>query len=261
MTTSVPLTRVYDLEYFSSNQAFLYIGDVWIDEITNLQYTRIQQKTPIYGYASQLLDATSAGHILVQGSFTINYKEQGYLWAVLRRWHSIDNEGARGTKEYGKKARALLRNKIGENKFTTTGGRPVIGSNGTQISRASIERIVAGDVSKTDRGKFYNSLAGYSTFDVGSPKDKTFEDIVEAFEDEVWKTADNDELLKEARNPDNVLFDGFDMFFVAGNYSNPKANHTVQKIIGVRLTSQGKSIQMDDMPIQESYTFIAKSLS
>jgi hypothetical protein len=263
--TSVPLTRVYDLEYFSSNQCFLYIGDVWVDEVTSMQYVRQQQKTPLYGYASQLFDATSAGHVLVSGSFSINFKEQGYLWAVLRRWHSLDSKmlDIKGYRDpaSAKKARALVMNKRGADPFNSTGGRPVVGSNGTKISRATIESITKGDASKTDRDKFYKSLAGYSSFDVGSPQDRTFEDIVEAFEDEVWNTADNADLLNEARNPDNVLFDNFDAYVVFGNYSNPKSNHTVQKIIGIRLTSQGKTIMMNDQPIQEQYSFIARSLA
>jgi hypothetical protein len=128
------------------------------------------------------------------------------------------------------------------------------------VSRASIERIVQGDVTKQDRYDFYQDLAGYATFDVNSPKDKIFEDIVEAFEDEVWKTGDNEDLLKQIRRTDDNIFDDFDIYVAMGNYSVPGANHTVQKLVGVRLTSQGKGIEIGGAPIQESYEFIARTV-
>ena len=264
-STSVPFTRVYDNEYYTSSQAALYIGDVLIDEVVSLQYQQIHQKTPIYGYASQLFDATSAGHILVQGQLSINFKEQGYLWAVLRRWHNIDTQSLLDTDKSDPKKRqlakldhALTKNKIGDRRGF--GGRPIIGRNGTRVSRATIEQVVNGDISKTDRNKFYQSLAGYSTFDVRNPKDKAFEDIVEAFEDEIWTTEDNKELLKQMRNPTNLHFDGFDAFITFGNYANKKANHTVTKIVGIRLTSVGKTITIDGRPITEEYSWIARQI-
>ena len=51
------------------------------------------------------------------------------------------------------------------------------------------------------------------------------------------------------------------MYVVFGNFLNNKANHTVQKIIGVRLLSQGKQVQVGGQPVQEQYTFIAKSVA
>jgi len=255
-----PFTRIYDNEYYSSNQTFIYIGDVLIDEITSFSFNLIQPKTPVYGYASQLFDGCSAGHVLVQGNFTINFKESGYLWAVLRRWHNIDNEalGIRGvTRDPLKKnlSRALMRGKK-----SNGDDRPIIGSNGTKVMRGSIERVVQGNVSRGELYDFYNNLAGYATSSVNSPKDKAFEDIVEAFEDEIWKTNDNNELLQQLRRTDDNMFDGFDIYVVYGNYANPKANHTCKKIVGVRLISQGQQIQLDDSAIQEQYSFIARSI-
>ena len=254
-----PFTRIWDLEYYTSNQAFIYIGDVWVDEITSFSYNLIQNKTPVWGYASQLFDGCSAGHVLVQGQFTINFKEAGYLWAILRRWHNIDNEflSVRTGKDPLKKnlSRALMRGKRDLND-----DRPIIGSNGTKVQRGSIERVVQGDVPRGELYDFYNSLAGYATSDVDSPKDKAFEDIAEAFEDEIWKTSDNNDLIQQLRRADDNMFDGFDVYGVFGNYANPKANHTTSKIVGVRITSQGKAVEMNDMPIQEQYTFIARTV-
>lgn len=240
---------IYDLDYYNSSQSFLYIGDVLIDEVTSLQYVTQQEKTPIYGYASQLFDTTSAGRVLVTGSFTINFKEQGYLWAVLRRYFQIQSS-ITGISTAQQDA-ALLNNK-----------EPIVtGSNATKMSRLAIERLIEGNLTKTERYKFYNELAGYATIEVDSPKDRTFEDIMDAFEDEIWQTEEtNDTLNSQIRRTDANVFDNFDIHCIWGNYAQPNTNHTVQKIIGVRLTSQGKRIMIGDGPIQEEYSFIAQSV-
>lgn len=265
MPSSPIHTPIYDLEYYSESSVFLYVGDVWIDEVVQLQYNCQQNKTPLYGYASQMWDRVAPGRLIVTGSFSINFKEQGYLWAVLRRWFDIGaNSQVLANRGYrdpvaSKKAKALTRGKIKPGQGQR-GSRPVVGSNGNIISRATIERITQGDATRKERYDFYDSMAGYSTFDVNNPKDKIFEDIVEAFEDEVWKTTDNDSLLSQARRIDDNVFDGFDMYVVFGDYSSPGANHTVRKIVNVHLLSEGKQIQIDNGPVIEQYQYIAQTI-
>ena len=245
-------TKIYDLEYFSGSQMFLYIGDVWVDEVTSLSYQTIQRKGPIYGYASQLWDDVAAGPVIVQGNFTINFKEQGYLWAVLRRFKTMFSEEVGFTTQGDKKLLEARRRDPGIYKDQEM----------SSISRASIERISYGDATKGDRFKFYHDLAGYSTFKHGSPKDRTFENIAETFEDQIWdRKLENSDLNAQIRRTDDNMFDGFDMYVVFGNYSDNRANHTVQKIIDVRLMSQGKQIVIDGSPVQESYMFIARSVA
>lgn len=264
-----PFTSVYDLDYFSGSQMFLYIGDVWVDEITSLQYQTTQRKQPIYGYASQLWDDVTAGQVIVHGNFTINFKEQGYLWAVLRRYFEIaavDTGIPTGNKAHARAERNLLKKQEvlaqkGQKIIPgALGSRPLVGSHGSRISRASIERLVRGEATRNERYDFYNSLAGYATVDSKSPRDKQFEDIMEVFEDQIWgKESTNYGLNSQLRRTDNNAFDGFDMYVVFGNYANAGANHTVQKIIDVRLQSQGKAVSIDGMPVQEQYGFIAQS--
>lgn len=260
-----PWTTVYDMDYFNSSQCFLYIGDVLVDEITSFQYRTTQRKTPIYGYASQLWDEVAEGVVLVEGSFTINFKEQGYLWAVLRRFHNIS--AAATNIPTASKKDALLRRKqakleedLERRKIPgAVGGRPLVGSNGTRISRATIERLTQGEATTGERYDFYHDLAGYSTFGPNTARDKVFEDIVEVFEDQIWSIKPNSDLNSQLRRVDDSRFDGFDIFVVFGDYSSKKANHTVQKITDVRLTSHGKAIMMDSTPIQEEYSFLARS--
>lgn len=235
----------------SAEASQIYIGDVFVDEITSISYTLRQSKTPIYGYASQLFDTTSRGQVIVQGQFTINFKEQGYLWAILCRWF---NQAAGP----GRIANSLIAGKLNADP-DGRGGAPIRGSNGTLMSRAGIERLTSGDATRAERYQAYNSLAGYSTFS-GGARDKTFEDIMEAFEDHIWSNKTNDELLQMTRRADDNHFDGFDIFCTFGNYANKFANHTVCKIIGVRLLGFGKVVALGQNPVQESYEFLARAV-
>lgn len=260
--TGPVLNRYYDLEYYSGSQATVYIGDVFVDEITHIEWRRQQEKTPLYGYASQLFDGTARGHVLVSGAFSINWKESGYLWAILRRWFSIGSAdiAAMGKADpvSNKKAKMINAGKLGAEN-NGIGGRPIMGSNRTQVSRASLERLLQGKASRQERYKFYQSLAGYATFSPGGGKDKIFEDIVEVFEDQLWKYPDNRKLLEQLRRVDDNMFDGFDIYTLFGNYANPKANHTAVKIVGVRITGESQMVVIDGQPIQQTFTFIART--
>lgn len=251
--------KTYDLEYFNGSTASIYIGDTWIDEITSISFQTKQNKTPLYGYASQLFDVLAPGQVLVQGNFTINYKEQGYLWLVLRRWFGFYKEDIEGKSRKdpltAAQSKKLSRGKIGTNS-SNIGGKPIIGSNGTLVSRASVERLVQGKASRNERYQYYQSLGGYAS---ALGKDEIFEDLVESFEDELWENRSDEELISQIRRTDDNIFDGFDIYVVFGNYANPSANHTACKIVGVSLTSRGKSISIDGTPVQEIYEFIAKT--
>ena len=245
-----PFNAVWDLDYFSGSQVFIYIGDIWVDEVTSLQYERRQNKVPLYGYASQLFDATATGQVIVQGSFTINFKEQGYMWAVLRRYGEL----LRSTSNPSDRQPITASNKTKNTDGTT----------GHSVSKLTIddltrEQILQGKATTDTKYNYFLNLAGNTTFDTNTSTDKEFENVMETFENAVWGSSQAT-YASEAGNPDNQLYNDFDMYVVFGNYQNDMANHTVQKIVGVRLLSQGKVIQIDGRPVQEQYDFIARTL-
>jgi len=73
-------------QYYSGNQATLFIGDVWVDDIISIDYTLQHSRMPQYGYGSQHFDFLPKGSILITGSFTINFREPNYLWIILERY-------------------------------------------------------------------------------------------------------------------------------------------------------------------------------
>ena len=44
---------VYNIDYFSGSQVAIYIGDVFVDEITAINFVAQQPRRPLYGYADQ----------------------------------------------------------------------------------------------------------------------------------------------------------------------------------------------------------------
>lgn len=263
MARQIVRNRVYDKDYFSGSQAALYIGDVFVDEVVSYAFRVSQTKTPIYGYGSQLFDAVSKGPVLVSGNFAINFKESAYLYLVLMRYQEI----VRGVETVLKKVtkgsltpdpRSLI-NTITDHerqarlvpapfKFKT---RPNHGN----IVRSSIERVIQGNITTREKHDFLQSLAGFAS---QRGLDATFEDYADAFEDVLWEsdTSNLDELVTRT---DDSFFNGFDVYFTYGDYNNPKANHTVERITGIHLTGSEKRVNISGEPIIESYDFFARN--
>jgi len=261
---------IYNVEYFSGSQASLYIGDVWVDEVTSLSFARHQNRTPLYGYADQLFRQVSKGQVLVQGSFSINFKEAGYLWLVLNRYKKIMRH-RRHMLEEGKNLRRPL------SPFS-------VGKSAEEIDPHTIEQIVNGDVVGFDRNKILQEIAagedvsaaalsrtrrgtranltGFSSSDRANG---TFagkaESAFEAFENKVWKTESNEVLNSMTRQADHHDLNPFDIFVVFGDYTgNDNENHTVQKLTDVYILGNSKQIVIDGQPIQEVYSFIGRNI-
>jgi hypothetical protein len=255
--------RIYDNEYFSGTQAALYIGDVLVDEVTSYAFNIQQNKTPLYGYASQLFNAVSKGTVIVTGGFSINFKEANYLYLVLMRYQAfnrtVDEQIRKATNHTvsDQNIKSFLKSIPQETGFGPYLPRlpsPFQPQSKKEI-RQGIERLLNGQASTSEKYEFYQSLGGFaSTFGL----DIEFENLAEVLEDSVWgidaKQADD-----MIRRTDDNYFDGFDMYFTYGDYNNPDANHTVERIMGVHLTSRSKAVSVSGEPIQEEYQFIARN--
>ena len=79
-------TVAYEFDYFSASQMSIYIGNILIDDISSIQFTVSQSKRPIYGYASQYFHTLADGQIIVEGQFSIPFKEADYILASLQRY-------------------------------------------------------------------------------------------------------------------------------------------------------------------------------
>lgn len=69
--------------YYSGLDISVYFGDVFIDEIVQLQYQEMEQTRPMFGYADYTFRDVIHGSRIVQGSFAINFKDAGYIPTLL----------------------------------------------------------------------------------------------------------------------------------------------------------------------------------
>lgn len=90
--------QLYSQEYFSGADMHIYFGDIWVDDITNLEFVLQEEVLPIYGYNSYTWDALARGRRQVVGSFTINFTSVGYLQKVLEHADAIQYALEAGSK-------------------------------------------------------------------------------------------------------------------------------------------------------------------
>ena len=261
---------IYSVDYFSGAQVGLWIGDILVDEVTSIEWQAVQNRTPIYGYASQYFNAVSKGPVLVQGTFTINFKEAGYLWLVLDTYKKT-MEGKPGklftpfTSSQSVEQRNIEQIINGE---TTTAQR-------NQAFRALTEQLafvgpptekdvadrkanedIVGDINRST----YASLGGFASITRSMGVVGRAENWVEAFEDTVWQQ-DQFALDNMNRRADDPDLNPFDIFIGYGDFAGDnRVNHTIRKLANVHIIGSAQRIEINGLPIQEQYTFIAQNI-
>lgn len=253
--------NIYQQQYFSGGQAALYIGDIFVDEITSFAFTDQQVKTPIYGYSSQLFDATTAGPFIVQGNFCINYKHANYLYLVLMRYQSLIQSVNQAIANAGGNNSQVLQNLTGIISGSASTLQPpanlpaAFQTNQQTALQQGVSSIITGSATGDQKNNFISNLSAYAN----SPAMiQNFNNIAATFEQQIWQDKGNNPDT-EVRRPDDNYFDGFDIFCSYGNIGDPTAPSTTERILGVRLTGRSKAVSISGEPIQEEYQFIARN--
>lgn len=76
---SITTTLINDKRYYSTVDAELFFGNIYIDEVTEIQWTLTQNTLPLFGYNSYCFDDIALGTRMVQGQFAINYTKANFL--------------------------------------------------------------------------------------------------------------------------------------------------------------------------------------
>lgn len=77
--------QVFSAEYFSGADVSIYLGDAWLEQITSIDFTLIEQARPLFGYQSYTADVIAHGTRSVVGSFRIPFTRPGYLFDLIKR--------------------------------------------------------------------------------------------------------------------------------------------------------------------------------
>ena len=238
----------YPQDYFTGAQARIYFGSVWVDDIATIQYQSSHSKTPLYGYGDHQFRMVAKGQFLVRGSFTVAFKETGYMYSVMKLVQSELN----GTASFTDKS------------FNTY-----------------IDYISQGMT--VEQALDYTASKHNTTGVVGTQfkQQADFEDIAEVMEDAIWgkpgtpvnfqgRIPRSDELdynqytsNNEIGNNGDIDRDSFDILITFGNYKsgNDSAETTMISLNGVHITGESMIVSPAAEPIGVTYDFFAIGLN
>lgn len=238
MPPEVPITKTTELQtfsYHSGAQISVWFDDIWVNDISSITWQYSQEKRPLYGYASTYFDAVSRGQVIVQGSFTINFRQRDYISLVIENIRRLEKD-----------IKSWVSPSEAEDRWQSI--RPIISShlrNGT-FGPSSVEDIIA----------------------LG--RSENFWETVDGYEAAIWDTLNEQEDFY--RDTPDVLqhrnfSQGFDINIVYGHLSDERSatpydvmSSTKKILKGVHLTGSTQIIQATGEPIQEGYSFFAKDI-
>lgn len=320
--SSVPIYRIYEKDYDykfvydlevegnenflignivshnSGSQINILMGDVLLDSAVSISFGVSQEKAPVWGYANQYYAFTTDGHVLVQGSLAVAFKETGYLFWPAQRYQE-KMQFLFNLKGVGQD---YLNEQISKNnawtspRYNYSGGKVVnsykpgdyslleaskAGSNQAKkkTMRINVEQMVAlmnnKDSTNSDVHRQYNQFWQ----ELGSMSDNDFENWADVFEDVLWYGSDpanaatRDKLFSKNLRIDASISDEdvlghrrldqyppVDIWITYGDCNSAAANHTVKKILDVSFVGQSQTIEVSGQPILEVYSFFARNL-
>jgi hypothetical protein len=279
-------SNYYEYDHYSGSQIVVMFGDILIDNAVAVQFDVQQSKTPVYGYANQYYSFVAAGHVLVQGTLTIAFKETGYLLWPIQRY--INQTGpSKSTTQSGKSDWFTSpRFSVGDNGQLNRGYEQKDYSLLEASKAARRKEVMQANVEQMkewqSQGSSSRQNAQYNKFwtDLGALPDDSFEDWAEVFEDAIWYGADpsnplvrdklfsknftedtiaiSEEEVLQHRRPDQ--YPAIDILVVYGDMSEQAPNHTVKKLLDVSFVGSSQTIEISGQPTYEQYSFIARNL-
>lgn len=253
MATDTPRVNfaTYPQDYYTGSQTRVYFGGVYVDDIATIQYQSRHPKTPLYGYNDHQFRAIAKGQFIVEGNFTVAFKETGYLNVIMNLIKDQNSGILQLAKEQNPDStQTFLR-------YIQQGMTP--------------EEAVDLAASK-----------GRSAIGGGNKDTQDFEDIAEVMEDTLWgkegsvgvhgpRIPRSDELdyRKYTTGVVNKNFekdidkDGFDILLTFGDYrtGSDAPEHTMISINDVHITGEALIATPSAEPIGISYTFFARGLN
>jgi hypothetical protein len=221
----------YKDQYFSGVQSKIFFGNVWVDDIVTINWDLVEQKAPLYGYASDKYDAVARGTQIVQGVFTIAFKHKDYINVILDALNAR-GEGKRNILERlkeNKARKAYEARQQGKAKY----GPPVT----TNYAR------ILDDALKEDSGADYSGMRTFL-------EDRIWGQIIQGLREQ---PIDKDKNLQ-------TIVSGFDIVATYGNPTNHPDEWTSKTINDCHVTGIRQILQPTGEPVLEAYTFFGKMM-
>jgi len=227
--------------YFSGAHVRVFFGPIWVDDIITIQWDLVNNKAPIYGYASRFYDAIAEGTIIINGSFTIAFKDMGYLNTILENLKQLDPATRRGI--------AHTQDTMNHASAVNLALHELEGSRTNLSMKApTVEMILA-------------KMAANSDAHLGYMADR-LENIIYGKIRGVPRIPRPDEYDKTGDvTRHGKIGSGFDILLEYGNPNTYSNEHTAYMINDVHITGFGQLTAPTGEPIAERYTFFAKSMN
>jgi len=256
--------REYYTEFYSGQQVKVYINDVLLDLVA-IAWNATQNKMPVYGFASQLFDAVAEGTFIVNGEFTLAFKDVATMHFINRHIKGQEYDAETYAANI-KKLRALpSASVIHEMGPGSVGLTPVV----AQVQELTIDEE-GNVVPDGTKGKIYVSKNRVEDL-FGGPDN--FDDLCDAMEDSIWGIGDYyknqykrpDEIDKEQRFDSygigyDVAGKGFNLLVTYGNPNNSESEHTLKTLNDVHILGSAQSIDPNAGFIIETYSFFARNM-
>lgn len=211
----------YPYDYYTGTHARIFFNHVWVDDIITMQYSFKQNKSPIYGYASQKFDAVARGQIIVNGNFTIAFKETGYLSLIHKQINNLKTK---------KQTQEEILNYY---------------ANQSKSIEEFLDLLYLHDENNnTDFEDLAESLEDYIW---KKPEN----------DDATRKMKRPDEFDYTS---DGIDLEGFDIIITFGDMSDDAAEHTVKTLNDIHIIDESMIISPDGAPIALSYSFFGRSI-
>ena len=238
--SSIPQLTSNQFDYYSGSQITVWFGNIYIDDIYSIQWLRSQNKLPIYGYASQLMDKVANGVVTIQGNFTINFRQKGYISSVI--------------------------NTIQDMYVTVAPTDPKAKADFDQTTWPEMQELISSHLQ--------NGTFGPQTLqeiqDLGNSDQ--FNETASEYEKAIWyensplTDLQNNGIAPAADTAQaDAIPDGFDINIAYGNQSydqkstlNDFLRSTNKTLSGVHIIGESQIIQVGGQNIQEQYSFIAR---
>ena len=79
------------VRYFSSCDAEIYFGDIFVNDIAYIDFTVNQATMMLFGYNSYVFDEIAKGARMIQGKFNVNFTRSAYLYEVLNTLITVES--------------------------------------------------------------------------------------------------------------------------------------------------------------------------
>ena len=232
-------TERYQTNYYSGSQVAIFMGNVWLSDISMIEFNLMQKKMPFYGYKSQLFDTMAKGTQLIEGVFSVAYTHTNWLNMAMSKYLE----------------------------FTSNAGL------NAQVTQNDIElflkQLKSGDVDQIDFSTL--SYKTGSLIPIQKPEDSKFansnfdtktNELINFF----WGNTSTNGSVNKVISPDNLP--SFDITITFGNYPKDRpaaqdeflSSHTVKVLSNIEITGYSMQLAITGEPIQEVYTFFARSM-